>query len=61
MGLPIFLSFSAVAADRASEALTQTWNEVSSKLYQQAGAQPGGPGPEGGPAGPEQGAPGGQP
>ena len=41
----------------ASEALTQTWNEVSSKLYQQAGAQPGGP--EGGPV-PEQGPPGGQ-
>jgi molecular chaperone DnaK len=36
----------------ASEALTQVWNEVSSKLYQQAAAQDGGPGPEGG-QGPE--------
>jgi hypothetical protein len=26
--------------------VTQTWNEISSKLYQQAGAQQGGPGPK---------------
>ena len=44
----------------ASEALTSVWNEVSSKLYQQAGAQQGGPAPEGGPGGPEQAPPGGQ-
>jgi len=36
----------------ASDALTQLWNEISAKLYQEASAQ-GGPGAEPGP-GPEQ-------